>query len=78
MALRRAQSHASTLVAAAGVVVPDVLSQDHTQVPFADEHPVGALSPVGAENSSAQVGVLSASFAESYELVVPVGSPAAA
>lgn len=36
------------------------------------------LNRVGAENSSAQVGVLSSGFAESCELVTPVGPPAAA
>jgi hypothetical protein len=43
-----AQVHVVSLVAAAGVVVPDVLGQDRVQVSFAgDEHPVGAFGADG-------------------------------
>jgi hypothetical protein len=50
--VRRAQAHAMALVAAAGVVVADVLGQDHAQVLFAsDEHPVGALGPYRAREA---------------------------
>jgi hypothetical protein len=38
-----------SLVAAAGVVMLDVLGQDRVQMPFAgDEHPVSALGADGA------------------------------
>jgi hypothetical protein len=47
-----AQGHAMALVAAAGVVVADVLGQDHAQVLLAsDEHPVGALGPYRAHEA---------------------------
>jgi len=44
-----AQAHVMLLVAAAGVVMLDVLRQDRMQLPFAhDEHPAGALGAEGA------------------------------
>ena len=47
-----AQGHAMALVAAAGVVVADVVGQDHAQVLLAsDEHPVGALGPYRAREA---------------------------
>src|SRR5580704_10350029 len=50
--VRRAQAHALALMAAAGVVVADVLGQDHAQVLFAsDEHPVSTLSPYRAHEA---------------------------
>jgi hypothetical protein len=46
------QAHAVALVAAAGVVVADVLRQDRPQVLLAaDEHPVGALGPYRAHET---------------------------
>jgi len=54
---RCAQEHVLALVAAAGVVVADVVGQDHAQVPLAgDEHLVGALSPCRADEAF-RVGV---------------------
>ncbi len=48
-------------VAAAGVVVADVLGQDRAQVLFAgDGHPVGALGPYRAYEAPAQAFILGA------------------
>ena len=55
--VRCAQFHALALVAAAGVVMADVVGQDRAQVPLADdEHLVGALSPRRADETF-RVGV---------------------
>jgi len=56
-----AQGHAMALVAAAGVVVADVVGQDHAQVLLAsDEHPVGALGPIVRAKRSAYSFILGA------------------
>ena len=50
--VRCPQAHALALVAAAGVVVADVLGQDRPQVLLAgDEHPVGALGTGRADEA---------------------------
>ena len=67
-----AQFHSLALVAAAGVVVADVLGQDHPEVLLAgDEHPIGALSPRRAHEALG-IGFILGAWGAVGSVVIPL------